>query len=304
MDYKGNSRFLDIYLKLSNENGINKSELAKEYEVSEKTIQRDIEELRYYLERERLGNINYNKSKKIYEFEKNRNENITNKEALAICKILLESKAFCEKELDILLKKIINQVEMNDKNRVNKIIGNEKEHYVEPFHKKELLENLWELSEHIANQEIIEIEYTRKDGITKTNAVKPVSLMFSEFYFYLVTFMVKKKDDYPTIFRVDRILKIKNTKKHFSRPYKERFEDGEFRKRVQFMFSGPLRKIKFEYKGLWEVVKDRLPTAKLIEKKEDGVLVIEVEVFGDGIEMWFGSQGKKIKILEKEGDEK
>ena len=77
---------------------------------------------------------------------------------------------------------------------------------------------------------------------------------------------------------------------------KDRFEEGEFRKRIQFMFGGKLRKVKFEYTGYSvEAVLDRLPTAKIVSEK-DGKYIIEAEVFGDGIDMWLRSQGDRIKV--------
>jgi hypothetical protein CLOST_1278 len=87
--------------------------------------------------------------------------------------------------------------------------------------------------------------------------------MFSEFYFYLIVFMVNKDDEIPIVFRIDRITEVRNTNKKFDIPYNSRFEDGEFRKRIQFMYSGKLHKVKFEYTGLKEVVLDRLPTAEI-----------------------------------------
>lgn len=51
--------------------------------------------------------------------------------------------------------------------------------------------------------------------------------------------------------------------------------------------------------GLWELgqaVLDRLPTAKVVEKGEDGC-IIEAEVFGKGIEMWLKSQGEYVTML-------
>ena len=127
--------------------------------------------------------------------------------------------------------------------------------------------------------------------------------MFSEFYFYLIVFMVNKDDEIPIVFRIDRITEVRNTNKKFDIPYSSRFEDGEFRKRIQFMYSGKLHKVKFEYTGLKEVVLDRLPTAEI--KKEENLennvkkYTIWAEIYGEeGIKMWLRSQGDRVKILE------
>ncbi|MGL4790659.1 MAG: helix-turn-helix transcriptional regulator, partial [Anaerotignaceae bacterium] len=103
---------------------------------------------------------------------------------------------------------------------------------------------------------------------------------------------------YPTIFRVDRMANVKTTKEKFSIPYKDRFNEGEFRKRVQFMFSGELKRVTFQYSGQSiEAVLDKLPTAEIL-KEENGVYTVKVEAYGNGIYMWLRSQGDNVKVLD------
>ena len=81
-------------------------------------------------------------------------------------------------------------------------------------------------------------------------------------------------------------------------PYQDRFEEGEFRKRVQFMYGGKLQKIKFWFHGdSVEAVLDRLPTAQIIEQGEKGYL-ISAEVFGKGVDMWLRSQGDWVERVD------
>lgn len=130
-----------------------------------------------------------------------------------------------------------------------------------------------------------------------------MAIMFSEYYFYLTAFIedeaVRKdfdviNDSFPTIYRIDRIKKLKVLKEHFNIPYSSKFEEGEFRKRIQFMYGGKLQRVKFKYRGEnVEAVLDRLPTAKILAE-EDGVYTIAAEVFGKGIDMWLRSQGDSV----------
>ena len=104
-------------------------------------------------------------------------------------------------------------------------------------------------------------------------------------------------DAFPTIYRIDRIAGYKVLDKQFKIPYGNRFKEGEFRKRIQFMYGGKLQKVKFKYKGTSvEAVLDRLPTAKILEEK-DGVYTISAEVFGKGIDMWLRSQGDMVEVI-------
>jgi len=86
----------------------------------------------------------------------------------------------------------------------------------------------------------------------------------------------------------------------------KRFQEGEFRKRVQFMFSGELATVKFWCARVaLEAVLDRLPTAQVVKEDKDGVTVT-AEVYGEGVIMWLRSQGdnvKKIKLKYKSGKE-
>ena len=298
-------RLLLLREDLEKGKNINKEEIKAKFDIDDKTFQRDIDFLRaFYTE-----NINpeieikYNKKKKGYILENNK-DRFRNEEILAISKILLESRAFCKDELDELLRKLRLLSEEDEMKQVKEMIKNEKFNYVPLKHGKKLLDLIWELSKYITKQEIISISYTTKEGKSKVHRIKPVSIMFSEYYFYIVSFMADKfVEDGPTIFRIDRIKKLKGTGENFEVPYLERFEDGEFRKRVQFMLSGKLRTVKFEYTGILEVVQDRLPTAEVVEqsKMEDGTekYIITAEVYGKGIDMWLKSQGDKVRLVEE-----
>lgn len=304
IDYRGNKgfRLLSIYERLNKGEVLVKDKIAIEFGVSKKTIQRDIDDLRAYLaethflETEVL--IKYDKSKKGYYLIRFEREWLTNEEVLALCKILLESRAFQKEELKGIIGKLMSQVVPNDRKTVSEIVKNELFHYIPLKHNKKLLSPIWKISQFITKQEIISFVYTRQDGTESSRTVKPVAIMFSEFYFYLIGFMADGSKDFPTTFRIDRIANLVGTKQYFNIPYEEKFNDGEFRKRVQFMYSGELRRILFEFNGpSIEAVLDRLPTAEIIEEK-NGVYTICAESYGNGIYMWLKSQGDYVKLLE------
>ena len=232
-----------------------------------------------------------------------------------MCKILLDSRAFTKNEMTEMLDKLITCcVPKKNQKLVKDLISNEAFHYIEPRHKSEFIDKMWDIGQAIRNSQYIEIKYQGIQGSTvKTRKLKPVAIMFSEFYFYLTAFIEDKKvrenfsvldDAFPTIYRIDRIQALKVLGEHFYIPYKDRFEEGEFRKRIQFMYGGKLRQVKFKYKGYSvEAVLDRLPTAKILHEEplaEDPKrteYTISAEVFGDGIDMWLRSQGERVDLL-------
>ena len=303
-----NQRILDIYLRLLNNREVNRKKLAQEYGVSERSIHRDISDLRnFLLSTNNLSEIIYDDKTNGYILHNEDNQKLTNSEILAVCKILLDSRAFLKSEMTSIIDKLIKQcIPKESYLKVSKLIENEKFHYIELQHKKEFLENLWEIGEAVQKHLKMEIEYERTDKAVVKRTILPVGIMFSEYYFYVLAhidgidkekYFENKDDLFPTIYRVDRIQNFKVLEEHFPIPYKDRFEEGEFRKRVQFMTGGKLRKLKFKYFGnSLEAVLDKIPTAQVIDEIEKGYL-ISAEVFGNGIDKWILSQGKDVEVL-------
>lgn len=306
-------RVLGIYTKLMNGEIVNKAEEAQNYAVNERSIQRDIEDIRKFLEldSENTGDINsviYDRIDKGYRLEQMYKLKLTNSEVLALCKILLDSRAFTKKEMTELLDKLISCcIPKSNQKLVTDLINNEAFHYIELQHKTQFIDTMWDIGQAIRNCNYVEIDYFRmKDKAVVKRKVKPVAIMFSEYYFYLTAFIddedVRKdfdviNDSFPTIYRIDRIKKLKVLDKKFYIPYSSRFEEGEFRKRIQFMYGGKLHKVKFKYSGLdIDAVLDRLPTAQILSE-ENGVYSVSAEVFGKGIDMWLRSQGNIVEVL-------
>lgn len=306
-------RVLGIYTKLMDGCLINKSEESVNYGVNERSIQRDIDDIRNFLETdcERIGSVNsviYDRYAKGYRLEQIYKMKFSNSEILALCKILLDSRAFSKSEMTDMLDKLISCcVPRENQILVTDLISNEAFHYVEPRHKTKFIDMLWDIGQAIRGCNYIEINYTRtKDKAVVKRKLKPVAIMFSEYYFYLTAFIddeeVRKEfevinDPFPTIYRIDRIKKLILIDEKFHIPYSSRFEEGEFRKRIQFMYGGKLQKIKFKYYGTdIDAILDRLPTARILSE-EDSVYLIVAEVFGNGINMWIRSQGDLIKVV-------
>lgn len=293
---------MSIYERLNKGELLIKDKLAIEFGVSEKTIQRDIDDLRAYLAETHFSEtevlIKYDKSKGEYYLIRFELEWLTNEEVLALCKILLESSMFQKEELNGIIAKLISQVVPNDRKTVDGIVKNELSEYIHLKHNKKLLSPIWALSLYINKQEILTFTYARQDGKVNDRAMKPVAIMFSEYYFYLIAYMAEGNKEFSTVFRIDRITHLKGTKQYFNVLYKDKFNEGEFRKRVQFMYSGELQRVTFEFRGpSLEAVLYRLPTAEIISDN-DGVCKICAEVYGKGTQMWLRSQGDWIKNID------
>lgn len=301
-------RLLAMQQQLLSGNTLNKKEAAALFGVGEKSIQRDLETLRaYYAGQD--NDLLYDREANCYRLEQPAEARLTKSEVLAVCKILLESRAFTEKELDPILNKLVACcTPVQNLRAVQELIGNERFHYVPPHHGQAFVDKLWTLGEAIRDHKVVEMDYVGTlNAAPKHRRVQPVGILFSEYYFYLAAFIegIDKKEHFanpedrsPTIYRVDRIASFTVTGDRFDIPYKDRFQEGEMRKRIQFMYGGKLRHIQFKYTGPnIEAVLDRLPTARVLEELPDGGQLVEAEVFdGNGLDMWLRSQGEWVEM--------
>lgn len=300
---------MDIYNRLIEGDTINKADEARRFEVNERSIQRDIDDIRVHFANEPWENkeLVYDRKKKGYVLVQNDNNRLTNSEILTVCKILLESRALVKDEMYPIIDKLLQCcVPYGNLKKVASLIGNEKFHYLEPHHGKVFVDTMWDISSAVYEKRLMRIRYQKLKETDKVmRMIQPVGIMFSEYYFYLCAFMCASgenpdvvKRPYPTIYRIDRIAEYEVLDEHFNLPYRDRFEEGEFRKRIQFMFGGELRTIKFVYKGLSiESVLDRFPTAEIIKQDERG-WHIKAEVYGDGVNIWLRGQGDLIDLIE------
>lgn len=304
MAYYGNKhdRILSLYNNLLTGERVNVKEAAEYYEVSTKSIHRDIEEIRNFLSElctktGKMNEVTYNRANNTYLL--NAQDKLSPQEILIISKILLDSRALNKNEFNVVFDKMIECCSPpKDLQAVKYMVSNERYHYAEPSHKKNLIDTVWDLSCAVKSCQMIEITYERLTAPKlKSRIIKPVGIMFSDFYFYLAGYIADKNTTNPTLYRVDRISTYKILNEKFQTPYANRFEEGEFRKRVQFMYGGDLLRLELKYTGeSVEAVLDRFPTAKVVQKTDD-YYIIKAEVFGRGIKPWILSQADKIEVL-------
>ena len=302
-------RIINIYNRLENGEVLNKAEEASRFGVNKKSIQRDFEDIRAYFMDAHESNkeLIYDRSEKGYKLVRKEQNCLTNSEILTVCKIMLESRSLTKDEMYPIIDKLLQCcVPYDNYKKVSDLIRNEKYHYLEPHHGKKFVDIMWDIGSAVNEHRLMRIRYQKlKEPDKVMRLIQPVGIMFSEYYFYLCAYISMSEEmpdvpkrPFPTIYRLDRIAEYEILEDHFSIPYADRFEEGEFRKRIQFMFGGELRTIKFLYRGLSiEAVLDRFPTAEVLKHDDKGWL-IKAEVYGDGVDIWLRGQGDIVEVID------
>lgn len=293
-------RILEIFFRGLRGEDISVQRLADEYGVSTKSISRNINELKNFLadNRELVGNteLQYSYSDKCYRLYMD--EFLSSKELFALLEVMIGARAFSQDELLCITSKLKAFTTPQDRQIIGELIRKELYHYPEVKHDCESVQdNLWKIIGCITEKKEITIDYYRMDRSFVTHRLFPASVMFSDYYFYLIAFKTDSEEEKPLYFRVDRIRHITEHRRTEMKNVPT-FDEGLLRKRSLLMWPGELRTIRFEFSGpSVQAVLDKLPTAKIIERLGGNRYLIEAETYGDGIKMWLLSQGSWVKVV-------
>lgn len=303
MENTKQERLLEIFFRCLRGESLSVQKLANEYEISTKSISRNINDLKAFLadHRELVGNTEliYSSQERCYHLYMD--EFLTNKELFSLIEVMIGARAFSKEELLTLTNKLKGFTTATDRPMLNDLLKKELYHYTEIKHDcASVQDTLWKLAKCITEKREITIEYYRADRAWKTHRIRPASVMFTDNYFYLIAFNTEGTQDKPLYFRVDRIKYITEHRKKFTSADAPDFDEGLLRQRSLFMWPGKLRTIQFEFTGsAIQAVLDKLPTAKIIERN-GRTYTVEADVYGDGIKMWLLSQGRRVKVTSPE----
>lgn len=295
------NRLLEILYRAMRGEILSAGELAKEYEVSKKSISRDISEIRNFFSEspELVGKseLKYSAEKKGYYLEVD--NLLQNKELMVIIKILIGSRSLEKMELLEIIYKLKQTASKKDRITMNRLIDKEVYRYREVEHDcGSVQDTIWKLTNCIEEQKEITLLYYKMNRDLVERRIRPLAVIFSEYYFYLIAYRCGTEKQETVFFRVDRIVDITEHRAKFELPEGERFDEGEFKNKIHYMFPGENRRIRFEFTGpSVQAVLDRIPTAKVVEVRGE-VKVIEALTYGTGIQMYLLSQGSWVKVTE------
>lgn len=298
--YEKQNRVLDIFYRAMKGESISVKRLAAEYHVSSKSISRDITEIRNFLadHRDSVSNmeLEYSYDDKCYHMVFD--QYLMSKELIAIVKVLIGSRAFDHIQLLEMIKKLKSLTTYHDQQLLECMIQKEMYHYKGVHHDCcNLTETLWDIMNAIDEKKEITITYLKQTREEVERRIQPVAVIFSEYYFYLLAYE-PKNNSLAKYFRVDRITNIIKNRTTFQMDPLKQFDEGLLKEKIQYMYPGVYRRIKFEFSGpSLQAILDKIPTAKVIGK-DSNKSIIDAYVYGTGINMFLLSQGSWVKVLE------
>lgn len=211
-------RILELYTKLLNGESIKKSVVAKTIGVNERSIQRDIEDIWEYLSKgirkeDFTDAIAYDHKEKNYYLLKISDNKLSEAEAVIICKLLIESRAFSKKDILRINDTILKYSSGNfDKKEIKNILDEEYELYDEDNYKVKNIEKLLEIYKAIRTKSKLKIEYNNEISV-----IIPTMLIFDK-EILLVGFLENEdglmQENEEKSYRINKIRRMKTLGRH------------------------------------------------------------------------------------------
>ena len=281
-------RLLSIVIYLLNHDTVNAGELAERFEVSKRTIMRDIEQISLAgIPIKSLPGVNGGYS--IMEGYKIDGRRLNPDEQSSILTALEGfASAYDNRKYDEVLKKISSILPKQQKQHLFLDFGASGEN-------SELQEKLKLIEKAIMNKNAVNISYVDASGQASYRLVEPLALSYRWYSWYLLAYCTIKQDY--RIFKIARISELENTRTAFSK-----IHDNPAALLEQ-AFQGSKRKgfyITLLCKGCIKVQLSEYLGGTITETHANGDFITRIYVVEDE-RMWFAmllSFGNMVKVLE------
>ena len=275
-----NNRLFEIVYILMQKKKVTAKELADKFEVSTRTIYRDIETLS-------MANI------PIYA-SKGKDGGIGLLDEYVLNKTILSE----EEQNQILfalqgMKKVAGQDERDILEKLSTLFNKEINDWIRidlsSWSKDNIQENRFEIIKSaILNKKLIKFTYYNSNGEEIKRIVEPLQIWFKDKSWYLISYC-RNKEDY-RIFKIARIKEIKTLQEHFER------ELPKQQKEKKYNFKNILLELEISKEMAYRVY-DEFENSE-IAKKENGNFIVKVEYpENEWVYGYILSFGEHIKVI-------
>lgn len=276
-------RLVSIIMILNNKERVTTKELSEKFEVSTKTIQRDMEII------EKAGiplvaHKGYNGGYSILEGYKVNKSSMTKEEAILVNKLLLElNKSYENPETSSLINKL-GVVDSNPKDLSDRLVID----FSRWGNKTEINKVINAIDKAILNRNSIEFQYVNIAGEGSRRVVEPYKLIFKALDWYIYGYCNLKQE--MRIFKVNRMKDLRVLDKKFILKAEMNFELFKEKEPPKIDIT---IKFKTEFKNVI------FETFELSSEKEEGDFTIAIVSmpYSNWVEGMFLSFGENIEVM-------
>lgn len=295
-----NTRMLILYHQLLTGKKVRKHTFCLEHEITERTFDRDVEDVRLFLSDEfQYCELSYDRLEKSYSLSHTVGKQLSGEEVLLMINSLKSQKCLRNDELYEMFSGL---VDVTDSSRRSIIYNFLKEDY--KYNRQEgkvaVLKMHWDLSQAIQNRMQITMNYELDIGNYVQRKVNPVELYFEGGYIYLIAFNVEKTHKYPAFYRLDRIHSFRVDGTRYLESIIADYRMRDIHANRYSMLAGEEICVKIQVDhSIERVVNELFPTNKIIFHDSEKS-VIEINTYKQGFINWVLGQGEKVIVIEPE----
>ncbi|MFC6180253.1 helix-turn-helix transcriptional regulator [Lactiplantibacillus daowaiensis] len=290
-----NERIIKTFIRLLRGKAVGMTALATEYQVTARTMQRDLASIRDLLAASDLGySLDYQRSTKQYTLTHPSQVQVDT--VLALLKILVGTRSLNATELQLIITQQLALLSPTEQSLVQKMLTPSLVKYLPVGTGTALLPRLKQMAQWIDAKTTLSFTYRNSvAGKLKTGQGLPVSLYFADFYFYAVIYTAQ---DVHVVYRVDRFETVApTTTKKLKLRYDRKLDAGEFTNKTYLLSGGDELTYTFRYWAHPQTALDRLPHSKIVKRYADGSVAIRADSFEQGTLLWLLSQGSQVQVL-------
>lgn len=224
-------RLLVLYSRLASGGVLSKKELAQEFGVAERSIQRDVESLRcFFADQGIQQDVVLDRASGGYRLKDTGMASFSDAEMLVVCQILLQSQGLAREEMLPILDKLLTRCLPRESSReLSRLLASERLRYQVSARHKPILDLLWRIVLAVQNRQMLEIVYERNEALPMKRLAEPLGILFVEQAFYLAAYLHEPEQLSPAAIRLDCIRSCRMLSERFHTSYREQFDEEKFR---------------------------------------------------------------------------
>jgi len=291
-------RIVNVLMSMLRGEKIDFEDYRTVYGKSGRTFHRDLEAIRNNEDFASRYVLHYNTVQKKY-YVTNIGV-ISSAEVLAILKILIGSRALSKKEINDVIKQLLELVATEDQSNIRTLLTTTSESYL-PAVDEPIFPRVKQFSEWIIAKKSITFKYNGIANSTKSTTMQagvPLSMYYDNHHFYIMMYLID--DDKTFLYRLDQFDKIIPKGKTVHVPADKRPDIGRMINKTFLLNGGNHVHYKFSYEGNEKMALENVPNSYL-SKDDDAsnpnVTIVEGDLFSQGALLWILSQGAQVKVL-------
>lgn len=294
-----NYRVAEMLIRLMNGETISYDQLKSKYQVSLRTFQRDLHDIKAVLLEHSASFNQLVEAGSGQQYRLDRVSDLASLEmVLTISNVLLGSRALVPAELTKVLGYLQAKLTPEMQQRASDYLKIAKPSYTPITDAAPIMSRLRLLADCIITHQRLTFTYKPASIPASLHRyqAQPIAMFFERFYFYVA--MVSADYSGYRLYRVDRIGEIQTITPGAKISAAQHFSLLDHRHQTYLLDSGNSLTFRVECRDCYpNTVLDNFPMSHIVKKSAAGYTVVEVHAKLDGALIWLLGQGARVKVL-------